>query len=71
MMLMLLIGVVIVAFLMVKSMTSLLQGNKTNKNNTPNVSEQGIDKNLSPIDAAKQAKDLIEQDNTKAIEQLQ
>lgn len=62
----LLIGVTILIFLMVRNM-SLLQGNKTNTNNT---SEQGTN-NLSPIDSAKNAKDLIEQNNARAIEQLE
>ena len=60
----LLISVTILVFLMVKNMT-LLQGDKTNTN----TSEQGTN-NLSPIDSAKNVKDLIEQDNARAIEQL-
>ena len=68
--LMLLIGVAVVAFLMTKGMTSFLGGSASTNTNNTNTGEHGINSNLNPIDAAKEAKNLIEQNNTKAIEQL-
>ena len=72
MILMLLMGVAIVAFLMMKNF-SLLQSGKNNPNNTSDVSdipEQATGNNLSPIDSAKNVKDLIEKDNLRAIKEL-
>ena len=68
MLLMFLVGVVVVAFLMVQNLTSLQKSSNTNTNNI-NGREQGTS-DLAPIDAVKEAKDLIEQDNLRAIQQL-
>ena len=66
----LLISVSIMAFLMVQNMESLRIGTPSTSTNITQEKGTSSGNSLVPIDAAKNAKNLIEQDNQRAIQQL-